>query len=290
VHNLCTNEVKRLRPGQGCEAFITNLQGKTLGHGWIFRSPSGVEFNTVPGQGGVLLPHFEKYHVREELELHDDSDQFTTYWCGDLSSAEQSIFGMIAPASEPFSHEEIRLANTAVRAARVPVTDPGDLILTASKADEGSLNSWLNEHFGPPCDVAEFESRRISEGTPWFGVDIHSDNLPQEVARDRSAISFVKGCYLGQETVARIDALGHVNRLLVRISAAGSGEPWSVGSSLVFEGKTVGKICSTAYSSRLRRIVAHAYVRRELAKEGQLLHAEDGRAVTVFVGRIHGYL
>ena len=62
---------------------------------------------------------------------------------------------------------------------------------------------------------------RVEAGTPYYGPDINDKNLPQEISRDSRAISFVKGCYLGQETVARIDALGHVNRTLVGVRFAG---------------------------------------------------------------------
>ena len=65
---------------------------------------------------------------------------------------------------------------------------------------------------GDVCDLATFETLRIEAGTPLFGVDFNDTNLPQEVGRDAVAISFTKGCYLGQETVARLDALGHVNQ------------------------------------------------------------------------------
>src|SRR5437764_9919773 len=75
------------------------------------------------------------------------------------------------------------------------------------------------------CEAAVVESARLEAGFPLFGLDITDDNLPQEVARDAKAISFTKGCYLGQETVARIDALGHVNRLLVRLRVDGERLP-----------------------------------------------------------------
>ena len=80
---------------------------------------------------------------------------------------------------------------------------------------------------------------RIESGTPRFGVDITDENLPQEVARDNRAISFTKGCYLGQETVARIDALGHVNRKLCgirfernEIPTGGSSINWPISCGI----------------------------------------------------------
>jgi folate-binding protein YgfZ len=74
-------------------------------------------------------------------------------------------------------------------------------------------------------DSSAFEVLRIEAGVPASGRDVTPDNLPQEVARDSQAINFVKGCYLGQETVARIDALGHVNKLLRGIIITGDRVP-----------------------------------------------------------------
>ena len=87
-----------------------------------------------------------------------------------------------------------------------------------------------------PAGEAAWQSLRIESRTPVYGLDITADNLPQEVDRNDLAISFVKGCYLGQETVARIDALGHVNKLLRGVQFAGSEVP-EPGTELARDGK-----------------------------------------------------
>ena len=84
-----------------------------------------------------------------------------------------------------------------------------------------------------------FHALRIEAGTPLFGVDFDDRNFPQEVGRNEQAISFTKGCYLGQETVARIDALGHVNQQLAGVRFAGTNVP-DAGSELTHAGKTAG--------------------------------------------------
>ena len=91
------------------------------------------------------------------------------------------------------------------------------------------------------------ETVRIEEGRP-EAVDISEKTLPQELGRDARAISFTKGCYLGQETVARIDALGHVNRRLVAIAVDG---PVAAGAGLRSGGETVGTITSACHSPRV---------------------------------------
>ena len=121
----------------------------------------------------------------------------------------------------------------------------------------------------------KFDALRVAKGIPEFGQDVSSDNLPQEVNRDGQAISFRKGCYLGQETVARIDALGHVNRLLLRLQfpAGHLPEPGAAMTANDSE-RTVGQITSVA------RLDEHAvglgYVRREYAVDGAILNCPAG--------------
>ena len=111
------------------------------------------------------------------------------------------------------------------------------------------------------CDETTFESIRLEVGFPWYGRDITDKNLPQEIGRDCLAISLMKGCYLGQETVARIDALGHVNKLLVSVRFATDAVP-PAGAALRSGGVHVGDVTSAAYSPRLEASLALAYVRR----------------------------
>ena len=107
---------------------------------------------------------------------------------------------------------------------------------------------------------------RLEAGVPLFGQDITDDNLPQEIGRDKLAISFTKGCYLGQETVARIDALGHVNRQLVGLRFEGGTVP-PAGTKLVADGKEVGHVTIAAWSPKLDARLAMALVRRR--KQGR---------------------
>jgi folate-binding protein YgfZ len=130
------------------------------------------------------------------------------------------------------------------------------------------------------CDADAVEAARIEAGAPLFGRDITLENLPQEVGRDAQAISFTKGCYLGQETVARIDALGHVNKLLVGVKFAGDQLP-AARTPLRAGGKSAGEVTSAAWSPRLGAVLALAYVKRLLAKPGTRLESDAGSAEVV---------
>jgi folate-binding protein YgfZ len=116
-----------------------------------------------------------------------------------------------------------------------------------------------------------FEILRIEAGTPVFGKDVTEKNLPQEFARDDRAISFVKGCYLGQETVARIDAVGHVNQVLKGLSFEPGTACPAPGSALEADGKRVGTITSAVDSPGRGHPVALGLIRTGFASAGTVL-------------------
>ena len=132
-----------------------------------------------------------------------------------------------------------------------------------------------------PCGSEAVEIARIEAGTPLFGRDITDANLPQEIARDARAISFVKGCYIGQETVARLDALGHVNRTLAGVRFAATDVPAS-GTELTDDsGKVAGRVTSATFSPTLGAPLALAFVRRETNTPGSKLTSAVGPAEVV---------
>ena len=113
----------------------------------------------------------------------------------------------------------------------------------------------------PVASMETLDMLRVEQRTPWFGRDIDDSNLPQEILRDDVAISFTKGCYLGQETVARIDAIGKVNRVIVCLKLSAFEE---VGTELVVKEKVQGKLTSVAWSPAADSFCALAIVRRPI--------------------------
>ena len=145
-----------------------------------------------------------------------------------------------------------------------------------------AIRQMLDRAGATQCGFEALDAARIEQGTPWFGRDITEQNLPQEIDRDRQAISFTKGCYLGQETVARIDALGHVNRLLRGIRFDGDVVPSSGLELRVGNGqKTVGHITSACWSPKLNAPLALAFVNRGHHEPGARLESEIGSAEVV---------
>lgn len=126
-------------------------------------------------------------------------------------------------------------------------------------------------------DNAAFDRLRIERRFPLDGIDIDERNLPQELGRDAALISFTKGCYLGQETVARIDALGRVNQQLAKLHSA---EAVNVNDELCADGKPVGRITSVA-AAETNGYDMLGYVRREHLASGTTLQHDGGEAQVV---------
>jgi folate-binding protein YgfZ len=266
LHNLTTNDVKRLGPGQGCEAFVTSLQGKTLGWVTVHVAEDRILVRGDAGSLQWLGAHFQKYGALDDVAWNDTSAAtFEVHVCGPAVDDFPALRAAGTIASE-LGHQTTKLGDVEVLAIRESPTGAPGITLIGNAPDMGALVDHLVAQSGraplPKLDRATFDILRVEAGTPVFGRDITPENLPQEVGRDRRAINFVKGCYLGQETVARIDALGHVNKHLtgVRIEGECSETP-EPGSALERDGKLVGTVTSPAVSPGWGTPVLLAYVR-----------------------------
>jgi hypothetical protein len=189
------------------------------------------------------------------------------------------VLGVSVPDS-PLGSTSATIDNGGVQVRRAPLTGSDSVELVCGAGDVESLMKKLESAGATRCGPEAVEMARVEFGTPLFGRDITADNFPQELDRNASAISFTKGCYLGQETVARIDALGHVNRLLVGCSFEPSTIP-EIGMELRVEGKSVGRITSAVYSPKIQAPLALALVRREHVKIGTMLSSPVGDAIIV---------
>ncbi|MFV2065550.1 MAG: folate-binding protein YgfZ [Pirellulales bacterium] len=281
LHKFCTNDVLQLERGSGCEAFLANVQGKIVGHGLFFCYDGMLRFSTVPDQGNRLVEHLDRYILREDVQVHDRTDAWRELVIAGRSAESllQRVLGRPLP-TERFEHAVVPLGDHDVHVARVDWITPPHLLLRLPAQRLADVVELLREAGATQCGVAAFEAARIEHGTPWFGRDIDSNRFPQEIGRDRQAICFTKGCYLGQETVARLDALGHVNHRLVGIRFEGTDVP-ERDTELEVEGKLVGQVTSAVLSPKLDAPLALGYVRRGHNHPGTRLDSRHGRAHVV---------
>lgn len=284
LHNLTTNDVKRLAVGAGCEAFVTSPQGKTLGYVTLLASEDRILLRTDPCGLEHARPHLRKYGVFDDVALVDVSGAtFELHVAGPRAAELLTRCGAVLPNRE-LSHAAVSPAERPVRVVREDPTGWPGFSLIGDRTDRDAVVDALRtegESMGlAELDADTFEALRIEAGTPVFGRDVKAENLPQEINRDARAIHFVKGCYLGQETVARIDALGHVNKVLKGLRCTGPAIP-AAGTPLQAGEKVVGTITSAAYSPGWGGPIALAIVRTTHAQNGTEVQAGDQRAVVV---------
>jgi tRNA-modifying protein YgfZ len=282
LHNLCTNAVRDLAPGSGCESFLLNVKGHVIGHVWIFVSPHSIVLETVPGQGERITAHLDRYLIREDVQIFDRTAEWGEVLLAG-AKAEEVLEGLGVAVGEiagRLSHAAARLAGRQVWLRRVDFLGPGGFLVAGLCENMEEVKRTLVNSGAVECGADVAETARIESGTPWYGQDITDENLPQEVDRNRLAISFTKGCYLGQETVARIDALGHVNRVLRGVKLSGEAVP-AAGTELQADGKTVGKVTSSCWSPATGGSLALAYVRRGFEVVGTKLGSSAGSCEVV---------
>lgn len=228
LHNLTTNDVISLAVGAGAETFITDVRGKMLGHFVAFRTRDGYRMIGAPGQATAVAQHCDRYTIREDASPVDLSSDLTIY--------------VVGPEAPSVLRDETDWAQSNAEVYDTDWLGPETIVLVTETP--GAVEQVLRAIGLTAGDDQEFHQARVRAGFPWYGVDLSEKNLPQEASRIEQSISFTKGCYLGQETVARLDALGQVQKQLVRWSIEGS--PATAGAEVSSDGKVVGRLTSIA--------------------------------------------
>jgi folate-binding protein YgfZ len=251
LHNLTTADVLKLESAQGCEAFVTTPQGKTLAFVTLHRD-AGQRWVLVRTDGAAmeaLGAHIARYAIFDDVTVAEPPADFVE-WHVLPSASDAHLLAELARMPE-YSIE--RGAGDGAHAfdgcfsiRESPCGRPGLTIMGRSVLVVERLSAiGVDVRNGSSTDDL-FEPLRIAAGWPVNGAEVTTDRLPQELGRDKTAIRFTKGCYLGQETVARLDALGHVNRLLRGLRIEGAGGLPAAGARLTVEDKDVGFVTSAA--------------------------------------------
>jgi folate-binding protein YgfZ len=274
LHNLTTNDIKRLPLGHGCEAFVTSPRGKTLGFVSVLARPDGLLVRSDPGGLALVLPHLQKYGVFDDVTLTDRTEDSSEYHlAGPDCERWVAAAGGAVPEAAELAFVATQVLGREVLCVRESPTGRPGLTLIGFSPDARELGEALRTA-GPgvvEIDPDAFEALRIEAGTPVFGREATENSLPQELGRDDRAINFVKGCYLGQETVARIDALGHVNQVIKGLHFDPGAPCPPPGAALSADGKRVGVVTSSAFSPGWNAYVGLGLVRVSHAAAGTSL-------------------
>ena len=258
-----SNDVERLAQGEGCYAAFLTPKGKMLGDLRILDAGDELLLDTERVALQELFNMIRRYSVGYEVQLHK-------------RTLERCLFSLIGPASDELlvglperehAHVLVDLEGVRARAIR---TDVGIDLLAPGDSVE-PVRAELERRGAVPIPEAVAECVRIERGRPRYGIDLDDSVIPQEAGLNERAVSFTKGCYVGQETVARLYYRGKPNRQLRGLRLSGSA---SVGDELRVGDRTVGTLTSVTESPRLGSI-ALALVRRE-ASPGATVQVGEG--------------
>jgi folate-binding protein YgfZ len=284
LNGQVTNELTTLRAGEGCYAAFLTHKGKMLGDLRVLAvgedavgptselgPPSELLLDTERSTLQALFDMISRFKVGYEVELHK-----RTLECGLLSligPRAAEVAGAERLADAEHSHVAVAIAGLPARAVR---TDVGVDLLCNAEHTERLLDELGGRGAVRVCEQAA-ECLRIEHGRPRYGLDLDDAVIPQEAGLNERAVSFTKGCYVGQETVARLYYKGKPNRHLrgLRLS-----EPAGTGDELRLGDRPVGRVGSSAISPTLGPI-ALALVRREAAPGTTVTVGDAGASAEV---------
>jgi folate-binding protein YgfZ len=280
LHNLCTNDVKNLPLGAGCEAFLCTAKAKVVAYvdvSHLRHSDRDVVWlDCEPGQGERLLNHLDHFLISEQVELADRTGEIGLFRvCGPKA---QDVLSKIL--GKPLSHlqewqhqtETLTELGTCHFRRHDPLGLPGYDVF-CSRETAPTLQQMVATAGAIPAGDQAREILRIEAGTPAYGKDIEEDRAVMEIGRTRQAICYTKGCFLGQEPIVMARDRGHVNRTLLGIRLSDGG-PVARGTKLFKDGNEVGQVTSFVVSPRCG-MIGLAYIKRGFQEPGTALQVDS---------------
>lgn len=276
LHGQVTNNVKDLEVGQGCYAALTTAKGRMQSDLNIYCLANEFLLDFEPGLGAGVAQRFDKYIIADDVQVVDVAPQYGLFNVQgpkagtvikslglplELPVKEMSFTCVNGPALGEIYCMNLRRGQSLGFDLFVPAPAlgaVGDKLVAAAKAIGGRACGWQ-----------ALEMVRIEAGLPRFGADMDETNLPPETSIDARAVSYTKGCYIGQEVLARIRTYGQVAKTLRGLRLADDlKELPKKGDKLFHNGKEVGYITSALASPAFKANIALGYVRREHNQPG----------------------
>jgi folate-binding protein YgfZ len=244
IQGMVTNDVEALPVGGSCYAALLTVKGAMVGDLRALRRADDLVLDTGPGRGATVKDFLNKYLISEDAELHD--------------APELAVVGLVGPGAKEVAAKLPRLAEL--------VSFLGGVDVLVQREQQGAVQAALAEV--PKLSAATLEVLRVERGVPLFGVDMTEVTIPLEANLDH-AINYKKGCYIGQEVIARATYRGQMNKKLVQV-LLGEATPERKAELKLGERK-VGWVTSVVRSAKHGQNIALAYVHRDFLAPGTKL-------------------
>jgi tRNA-modifying protein YgfZ len=270
LHDILSNDVKARAPGEGCRAALMDVKGRLLAFLRALVEKDEIVLEVADGRADAVVPRLEHYRVAAPVRFRRQE------------AAVLGVFGPRAAAVlgveelKPESHRHATLGGAEVRVARAGDLPASGYVVHAPADAAAAVGDALAAAGAVRLPADVLDALRVEDGRPWYGPDVGEENLLHETGLVAEYHSPTKGCYVGQEVIARLEARGaNVNKLLRGLRLEG---PAGAGAVLTASGKEVGRITTAGVSPTLGAI-AMGYVHRGAAEPGTEVDAGGVRAV-----------
>jgi folate-binding protein YgfZ len=269
VSNLSTNDIKNLPLGGGCETYFCDHRAKALFQAWVYHvrlhdGRHALWLETTPGRNEALFKHLDRYLISEQVEIEDVTGRFAqVHVAGPTAKAVlETALSAPLPDLTEFQHLERTFGTNVTCSIRRhdPLGVSGYDVVCLNEHAEGVWR-MLAAAGAAPAGLNTYETLRIEAGTPVYGADIDESRFVMEIGNVERAVSYSKGCYLGQEPIvmSRDRGAGHAPRAFVAMKLP--GDPPAPGTKVMSGEEEVGVTTSSTRSLRLGASVALGYVR-----------------------------
>lgn len=276
LNGQVTNQIKSLRVGEGCYALLTTAKGKLRSDANIFRLDNEFLLDLEPGLGAAVTKRLEEYVIADDVQVVDAGDHYGLLSVqGPLAAAAIEVAALSADLPlRPLTLVQVKheILGELYLANQPRVGFPGyEVYVPQAALPELArrLLAAVQGLGGRACGWEALETARIEAGIPRFGADMDETNLPAEAGIEARAVSYAKGCYIGQEVIARMRTYGQATKQLCGLRwQQEPGELPVRGDKLFKADKEVGMITSAIRSPRLAAVLALGYVRKEVRALG----------------------
>jgi folate-binding protein YgfZ len=277
LHNILSNDVESLKPGQGRRAALMDVKGHLLAFVRVLADADAVRLEVAGGRREAVERALVHYRVATPVRFAARPDVVLAL-VGPEARGALAAAGAEVPELEEEGHLPARLGGVEIEVVRAGDLPGRGYVLYVPPPGTEAVAGALQAAGATALSAPGLDTLRVEAGRPWYGPDVTEENLLHETGLLREYHSPTKGCYVGQEVVARLDARGgHVNKLMrgLRLTS-----PAAAGSTITAEGKDVGRVTTAAVSSRLGP-VALAYVHRSRADPGSVVDVAGSPATVV---------
>jgi glycine cleavage system T protein len=281
LQRLVSNDVKKLTPGQGTYATLLNAQGHIVVDLRLYCAEGSFLVDVEADLRDKAINAFRRYIIADQVEI-EPLDLFALAFQGPRSRGLlEKTLHIDLPAMQEFDHFAANYAGCPIHVLRATSTgEEGYEVWTdvaGMAAVWGAACGQAPTYDMLACGTEALESLRIEAGMPRYGAELGEDVIPQEAGLF-NALSFTKGCYIGQEIVERTRSRGHVNWKLMGLIVDAAPPP---GEKAIVEAREVAEVTSSCVSPGLGKAIALAYVRREFSEPGAKLILSSGVAAEV---------